>query len=80
VGTSVFLLSITDTSAAWIYLHQGAVLPIVVVPSMVGMMIGSWIGVRILARAKPSLVRRVVLTVLLLAGVRAFLKGAGIWG
>jgi uncharacterized membrane protein YfcA len=80
VGTSVFLLSITDTSAAWIYLHQGAVLPIVVVPSVTGMMLGSWIGVRILARAEPGLVRKVVLTVLLFAGVRAFLKGAGVWG
>jgi len=32
VATSKFLLSITDTSAAWIYINNGAVLPIMVVP------------------------------------------------
>lgn len=78
-GTSVFLLSITDTAAAWVYIHQGAVLPIVVVPSVLGMMIGSRIGVAILAKAPPRAVRAVVVTVLLFAGLRALLKGLGIW-
>ena len=32
VATSKFLLSITDTSAAWIYLNNGAVLPLMVRP------------------------------------------------
>lgn len=79
VGTSVFLLSITDTSAAWVYLNQGAVLPMVVVPSMVGMMLGSRVGVKILARARPRTIRWVIIVLLLFAGVRAFLKGLGIW-
>lgn len=79
VGTSVFLLSITDTSAAWIYLHEGAVLPMVVVPSVVGMMLGSRIGVGILATARPQVIRGVVLAILLFAGVRTFLKGLGVW-
>lgn len=78
VGTSKFLLSITDTSAAWIYLNQGCVIPLMVVPSMVGIMIGSLIGVRILARAKPKAIRYIVISVLFFAGVRAFLKGFGI--
>jgi len=78
VGTSKFLLSITDTSAAWIYLNQGAVLPLLVVPSMVGVMIGSFIGVRILARVKPAAIRYVVILLLLFAGIRALLKGLGI--
>ena len=36
VATSKFLLSITDTSAAWIYLNQGCVIPMMVVPVVVG--------------------------------------------
>lgn len=79
VGTSVFLLSITDTSAAWVYLNQGAMLPMVVVPSVVGMMLGSRLGVRILARAKPRTVRWIIIGLLLFAGTRAFLKGVGVW-
>ena len=51
VGTSKFLLSITDTSAAWIYLNDGAVLPMLVAPSIIGIMLGSIVGVKILAKA-----------------------------
>ena len=79
VATSKFLLSITDTSAAWIYVNNGAVLPMMVVPSIIGIMLGSIVGVRILAKTKPAAVRYIVITMLLFAGSRALLKGLGIW-
>ncbi len=79
VATSKFLLSITDTSAAWIYVNNGAVLPMMVVPSIIGIMLGSIVGVRILTRTKPAAVRYIVIAMLLFAGSRAMLKGLGIW-
>ncbi|MBF0310091.1 MAG: sulfite exporter TauE/SafE family protein [Magnetococcales bacterium] len=78
VATSKFLLSITDTSAAWIYINQGAVLPMMVVPSLIGVMLGSLIGVRLLAVTKPAMIRIIVLVMLTFAGLRAILKGLGI--
>lgn len=78
VATSKFLLSITDTSAAWIYLNKGCVIPMMVVPSLVGIMGGSFIGVRILKVAKPTFIRWMVIVILGFAGVRALLKGLGI--
>jgi uncharacterized membrane protein YfcA len=78
VATSKFLLSITDTSAAWIYMNNGAVLPLMVVPSVVGIMLGSFVGVRILAVTKPALIRVMVIIVLGIAGAKALLKGLGI--
>jgi hypothetical protein len=78
VATSKFLLSITDTSAAWIYLNNGAVLPMMVVPSVVGIMLGSFIGVKVLAVTKPAVIRILVITVLGVAGLKALLKGLGI--
>jgi uncharacterized membrane protein YfcA len=78
VATSKFLLSITDTSAAWIYLNSGAVIPLIVVPSIVGIMAGSFIGVKILARTKVAVVKWIVIGLLAFAGVRALLKGLGI--
>jgi len=78
VATSKFLLSITDTSAAWIYMNQGCVIPMMVVPSLVGIMLGSFIGVRLLAIAKPTVVRWIVIGMLAFAGIRALLKGFGI--
>lgn len=79
VATSKFLLSITDTSAAWVYLNQGAVLPMIVVPSLVGIMLGSMIGVKILAKSKPKAIKWMVIGLLLFAGLRSLLKGLGIW-
>ncbi|MFH1887327.1 MAG: sulfite exporter TauE/SafE family protein [Pseudomonadota bacterium] len=78
VGTSKFLLSITDTSAAWIYLNKGCVIPLIAIPSIVGLMLGSFVGVWILARVKPKSIRYIVIGVLAFAGVRALLKGLGI--
>jgi len=78
VATSLFILSVVDTAAAWVYLHNGAVLPLIAVPSMFGMMLGARIGARLLKKAHPAAVRRIVLVVLLLAGARALLRGLGI--
>jgi uncharacterized membrane protein YfcA len=78
VGTSGFVLSVVDTSAAWIYLNRGAVLPMIVVPSLIGVMVGAKIGARVLRVASPRVVRRIVLLVLVVAGSRALLKGLGI--
>ena len=79
VATSKFLLATTDTSAAWMYMNAGAVIPMIVVPSIIGIMIGSIVGVRILAVTKPAAVRYVVLAMLSFSGLRALLKGLGIW-
>jgi uncharacterized membrane protein YfcA len=78
VATSKFLLSITDTSAAWIYLNRGCVIPLIAVPSIVGLMLGSILGVRILAVAKPKFIRYMVIVVLMFAGLKALDKGLGL--
>ncbi len=78
VATGKFLLSITDTSAAWIYINNGAALPLIVVPSIIGIMLGSIAGVRILAKTKPAAFKYIVIVMLLFAGVRILLKGLGI--
>jgi uncharacterized membrane protein YfcA len=79
VGTSNFLISVTDTSAAWVYINNGAILPILIVPSVIGMMIGSKIGVKIFASAKPRTIKWMVIGLLFFVGFRLFLKGLGIW-
>jgi uncharacterized membrane protein YfcA len=78
VATSKFLLSITDTSAAWIYMNRGCVIPLIGVPSIVGLMLGSLIGVKILAVAKPKMIRYMVIIVLFFAGLKAIDKGLGL--
>lgn len=77
VATSKFLLSITDTSAAWIYMNKGCLIPMMVVPSLVGIMGGSFVGVRILKVAKPTFIRWMVIAILAFAGIKALSKGLG---
>ncbi len=79
VSTSSLLLSLNGPAAAWIYLHRGAVLPLIAVPSVAGMMLGTGVGVRLLARADTGAIKRVVILFLLLSGVRSLLKGLGLW-
>jgi len=79
VGTSGFLLSVIDTSAAWVYINRGAVLPLLVAPSIIGVMLGARIGARLLRVAPAATIRRVVIVLLLVAGARALAKGLGIW-
>ncbi len=78
VASSHFLLAVTDSSAAWIYLNRGAVIPAIAVPSVIGIMLGSMVGARLLRRIKPRGVRVIALTVLVLAGLRTLLGGLGV--
>lgn len=75
IATSGLILAFTDTAAVWVYLHNGAILPLVAVPSILGMMIGTRIGAQLLPRVKASLVRRIVVGILLVAATRLVLDG-----
>jgi len=79
VGSSGLIISIINSSAAWVYIHHGALLPVLVVPAILGVMLGSRIGARLLAVTPAATVRRVVIFVMLLAGCRALLRGTGLW-
>lgn len=79
VGTSSFILSLVDSSAAWVYLNHGAVLPAIAVPSVVGMMLGAKIGARLLQVMPAAHIRKLVLGLLVFAGLRSLLKGLGLW-
>jgi hypothetical protein len=78
VATSGLILSINDTAAGWIYLNRGAVLPLIAVPSVAGMMIGTRVGARLLGKSRPAFVRWLVIGILFLAGVRSILSGSGL--
>ena len=75
-GTSSFVIS---PAAALVYLNEGALLPIVAAPSIAGMMLGSLIGARLLRVVSATAVRRLVLALMLFAGLRTLATGLGLW-
>ena len=78
VGTSSIILSLASSSAIWTYANAGAVLPIIAAPAMVGVMLGARIGAHLLNVMKASVIRRLVIVLLLFAGLRALTKGLGL--
>jgi uncharacterized membrane protein YfcA len=78
VGTSGLTMSIMNTSAAWVYLNEGALLPILHVPSILGVMLGARVGVRLLKRIDAQAARYTIIAVLAVAGGRSLLQGFGI--
>ncbi len=78
IGSSLLTLSITTSSALWVYLKKGALLPILTVPSIFGIFLGSKLGARLLIKIKPKRAKLIGVSLLLLAGLRSLLKGIGI--
>jgi uncharacterized membrane protein YfcA len=79
VASSGLIISIINSSAAWVYINRGAVLPLLAVPALLGISLGSRIGARLLRVTPAFVVRRIVIVVMLIAGVRALLRGLGVW-
>lgn len=76
VATATSMLIITaNAPAIGIYLSKGAILPVVVVPSILGITIGARIGAKIAEIIRPSFVRWLVIGILFLAGVLNLIKG-----
>lgn len=80
VATSILIIAINGSAASWVYLNQGAVLPVIAVPSVVGMMLGTRLGARLLTQTRPTSIRWIVIGFLILAGLRSGLAGLGILG
>ncbi|MEE9904070.1 sulfite exporter TauE/SafE family protein [Chlorobium sp.] len=78
VATSGLVLSMNGAAAAWIYIYKGAVLPLIAVPAVGGVMLGSKIGARILSKVNTGSVRIVVIIMMVIAGLRSITKGLGL--
>ncbi len=78
VATSYFLLAASGSTAAWVYLNHGALLPLIVIPAVLGIMLGARLGARLLLRTPAHLVRWLVVAALVLSGVRAVARGLGL--
>lgn len=78
VACSSFILASGATSAAWIYINKGVVLPILVIPSIAGMILGAKVGAKLLAKTKPAVIRYIVISVMLLSSLRSLTQGFGL--
>ena len=78
-GTSGLVISVVNAPAAWVYFLKGSMLPVIVAPSLLGVMLGAQAGARLFRVMPARQIRLAVIALLLFAGVRVLLKGLGLW-
>ncbi|MEN3048540.1 MAG: sulfite exporter TauE/SafE family protein [Candidatus Caldarchaeales archaeon] len=79
ITTSQLIMSISAVTATWVYVLQGAVVPLMTVPALVGGMMGVTLGSRMAVRVKARYMRYAVLTIMTFTSIRLILMGSGLW-
>ncbi len=76
--TSNFMIGVTAAASAGVYLHRGYIDPGLSMPVVLGVLLGSFLGTRILVKAETKVLRLIFSLVILSLGVQMIYKG--IWG
>jgi len=69
-ATSLTVIGIGDTAAMWVYINGGAMIPLFVIPCLLGVIIGAQVGTRMMPKLKAGIIRWVVIAVMIIAGLR----------
>ncbi len=69
------LLAIGNAAAIWPYIMYGALIPLFVVPWMLGQVIGGIMGAHILARIRAAFVRNVLIVLIILTCIKLITRG-----
>lgn len=73
--TSNFMIGVTAAASAGVYLSRGYIDPALAMPVMLGVLIGSLMGARVLVKTKTQMLRLVFSAVIVLMGIEMLLKG-----
>ena len=73
--TSNFMIGVTAAASAGVYLNRGYIDPGLVMPVMLGVLLGSLLGARFLTSAKTRVLRLIFAAVILALGVEMIYKG-----
>ena len=69
-ATSLVVIGIGDTAAMWVYINNGAMIPIFVIPCLLGCMIGAQVGSRLMPKLRANIIRWFVILAMFLASAR----------
>jgi uncharacterized membrane protein YfcA len=73
--TSNFMIGVTAAASAGVYLHRGYIDPGLAMPVMLGVLLGSLLGARVLMRAPTMLLRRIFGVVILMLALEMIYNG-----
>ncbi len=73
-ATSNFMIGVTAAASAFIYFSHGHLNPLIVSPAVLGVLVGSFLGIKINRRIKGSLLTWIFAAVLLMVSIRMFTR------
>jgi uncharacterized protein len=73
--TSNFMIGVTAAASAGVYLNRGYIDPGLVMPVMLGVLMGSMIGAKVLMGAKSKTLRQVFAVVIVIMALEMIYKG-----
>jgi uncharacterized protein len=73
--TSNFMIGVTAAASAGIYLARGYIDPALAMPVMLGVLLGSMLGARVLRGARPRVLRVVFALVIVVLGIEMIYNG-----
>lgn len=74
-ASSSVLISIGDTAAAWQYMKEGAIFPSFIVPCLLGIMLGAFIGAKIMIKVSAGFIRWIIIAVMFGSGFKLLVDG-----
>jgi hypothetical protein len=74
-ASSGVLLALGNAAAVWPYIVAGALIAVFAVPWMIGQVVGGILGAHILTHIRASLVRRLLIGLLVLTGIKLIARG-----
>jgi len=73
--TSNFMIGVTAAASAGIYLNKGLIDPGLAMPVMIGVLVGSFFGSKVLARTSSKILRRVFAVIILVMAFEMIFNG-----
>lgn len=74
-ASSKVLIGIGDTAAIWPYLSGGGIFPIFAAPCMIGVVLGTYIGAKIMLVVRAGFIRYLIIIILFGSGAKLILDG-----
>jgi len=68
-------LAIADTGALWVYTHEGKTYPEIVITVALAVMLGAYLGAKLLLKARVEFVRWVILAIMAFNGIQLLTRG-----